>query len=205
MKKLALALIAASAALFGVGIVAQAQTGYSEAVVAEPSTVMPGEPYDVTYLNCIGGDTITFAQADSDPATQTAECIVMEDEIPTDSVSEDVATSIIGLLLPQQVALGTATVTFAAPTESGEYDGTASGLESSELPWSITVEGDEEPTPTTEMSEDETATTATPDSRLPETGSDGTGIITVVAIGLLLVGVALLIGAQLRRKQSFTD
>lgn len=72
MRKLALALMAASAAVFGFGIVAQAQTGYDPALTVIQPTA--GGSYTVTYQNCVVGDTITFTQAQSTPASGTAPC-----------------------------------------------------------------------------------------------------------------------------------
>jgi LPXTG-motif cell wall-anchored protein len=53
--------------------------------------------------------------------------------------------------------------------------------------------------PTTTM-----APTTTTGAGLPATGSGGTSTLTVVAIGVVLVGAAMLIVAQVRRKQDPT-
>ena len=97
MKKLALALMAASAAMFGFGMVAEAQT-YDPSVSV--GTVTPGGAYTATYTNCVAGETITFSQPESTPTTTTGVCSA------------------------SRVATGTFT---NAPTAPGTYTVTASG------------------------------------------------------------------------------
>src|SRR6056297_1578543 len=128
MKKLALALMAASAALFGVSAVASAQSGYEPAVSVDPGTVAPGESYTVTYTNCFVGESVGFSQPDSTPTNVVSDC----EAVGTPAVT----SSIIGLLLPQgnQITYGVATAEFAAPMEPGPYEGAAESR-SGNLPW----------------------------------------------------------------------
>ena len=186
MKKFALAMMAASAAVFGFGMVASAQ-GYDPAVTVDPASPDAGGAYTVTYDNCFVGETITFTQADSTPTEVTAPC-------------EAVAApaSILGLLLPQQAALGSAVGSFtAAPTAPGDYTGTAAGVDSPSLPFMFTIAGDD----TTTTMAPTTPTTEAPAAALPATGSNGIGTTTGIAIGLLAVGAGLFVVAQIRRRQ----
>ena len=187
MKKLALALMAAAAAVFGFGIVASAQT-YSPAA-SVPVAPGPGSSYSVTYTNCVVGETITFNQAQSTPATVTGLC--------TGTSAPALNGSILGLLLPQQTANGTATGTFtAAPTAPGTYTGTGTGVNGT-VTFSFTIPG-QAATTTTGVP----VTTAAPSGQIPATGSSGISTTTTVAIGLLVVGAGLLVVAQVRRRQA---
>jgi hypothetical protein len=105
MKKFALAVMAASAVVFGSGLPAQAQTpSYSTSVTVGPVT--SGGPYTVDYVNCVPGETITFSQPESTPTSVTAVC-------------------------PGEGTVGTATASFAnAPTAPGDYTVTATGTQS---------------------------------------------------------------------------
>ena len=190
MRKFALALMAASAAVFGFGMVAQAQTGYDPVTtVVEPT---PGGSYTVTYQNCVAGDTITFTQAQSTPVSGTAPCT---------AISGALTGSVVGLLLPQQTALGNATFTFtAAPTAPGTYSGTAVGLESPSQSFSFTLPG-QAATTTTPVAPTTAPPVTTPGTGLPATGSDGIGTTTGIALGLLVVGFGLFVVAQVRRRQ----
>jgi hypothetical protein len=191
VKKLALAFVAASCVLFGLGHVASAQYGGSATVT--PSTVVGGGPYSVTYRNCLAGDTITFTQAQSTPSTVTVPCV---GSVVT------LTGSLLGVLLPQQAALGTATANFtAAPTAPGNYTGTAVGLagRSPSITFSFTIPGQATTTTTPVVT---TVPATTPGGGLPATGSDGIGTTTSIAIGLLVVGLGLFVVAQVRRRQT---
>lgn len=187
MRKLALALMAASAAVFGFGAVAQAQTGYDPVTTVVPPA--PGGPYTVTYQNCVVGDTITFTQAQSTPVSGTAPCAAIS--------ATQLTGSVVGLLLPQQTVSGNATFTFTSgPTTPGTYTVTAVGLQSPLQTFSFTLPG--QATTTTIAP----ATPATvPGTGLPATGSDGIGATTGIALGLLVVGLGLFVVAQVRRRQ----
>lgn len=88
-----------------------------------------------------------------------------------------------GALLPAQTTSGgTASATFVAPSAPGTYTGTvtsAAGVQN----FSITVTGA---------------------ATLPATGSDETGMMTVIAIALLVSGGVLFIVAQARRSRPDT-
>jgi hypothetical protein len=184
MRKLALALMAVSASVFGFGIVASAQS-YDQAISTSPTSPAPGAAYSVTYTNCVAGDVITFSQPQSSPTSVTGTC---------DGAAQNALTgSVLGIVLPRQAALGTATGNFqAAPTAPGTYNGTAVGAQSPQLTFQLTVPGQAP------------ATTAvvTPTAPLPATGSSGLGTTMGVALGLLAVGIGLFVVAQVRRRQN---
>jgi len=71
MKKLALAMITASAVMFGFGSAASAQNYVTSIAVGTPG---PGAAYSSTYTNCVPGETITFVQPQSTPVTVTGVC-----------------------------------------------------------------------------------------------------------------------------------
>ena len=197
MKKLALALMAASAAVFGFGMVASAAPSYTPAVTVTPPTG-PAAPYSVLYRNCQVGETITFTQAQSTPNSVPVQCVAA----PTPALTG----SIVGLLLPQGTsALGTATANFTnAPTDPGLYNGSAVGTRSqTPVPWTITIAGTTPPA-STNPPVVTTVPATLPGSGLPETGSNGIGTTTGIAIGLLVVGLGLFVVAQVRRRQAPT-
>ncbi len=188
MKKLALALMAASAAVFGFGMVASAQTQYGQAIGVTPNPVVPGGAYTVTYANCVVGDIITFTQAQSTPTSVTGTCT---------AAAPTLTGSVVGLLLPAQQAAGTATGTFTnAPTAPGTYNGTGIGPLSPSIPFQFTLAGQVATTvaPTT-------VPATVPSSGLPGTGAGGLGTTTGIAIGLLAVGLCLFVVTQVRRRQ----
>ncbi len=194
MRKLALALMATSALVFGLGTVANAQS-YSRTVSVSPSTPTAGGPYSSTYTNCTAGETITFSQPQSTPATLTATCVATS--------ADSITGTVVGLLFPQQTAgLGNATVTFsAAPTAAGTYTVTASGPTSPVQTAVFTIAAQ---AATTTVAPAVTPAPTTPGSGLPATGSSGISTTTGIAIGLLVVGAGLFIVAQVRRRTPAT-
>lgn len=190
MKRLALAMMAAAAVVFGFGVVASAQN-YGESGSISPNPPIPGGPYSAIYANCVAGELITFNQPQSTPATVTGTCA---------GAAPTLTGSIIGLVLPQQTALGTATGNFsAAPTAPGTYTGTASGPQSPQIIFQFTIPGQVTPTAAPVAT---TAPAPVPPTGLPATGSGGIGTTTGIALGLLAVGFGLFVVAQVRRRQS---
>lgn len=198
MKKFALALMSASAAVFGFGLVASA-AGYDPAVTVDPASPAPGGAYTVTYENCVVGDTIVFAQAESTPASVTGAC---------ESVGGPVAASVVALVAAGGPGFGTAVGEFtAAPTDAGKYDGTAGGDLSLSLPFSFEIMVETEPThPPTEPTHPPTGpiapTAPGAGGMLPDTGSNGIGTTTGVALGLFVAGLGMFVVAQVRRRQA---
>ena len=175
MKKLALAMIAASAMLIGFGAVASAQVGYRPSLtIGAPS---PGGPFAATYTNCVNGETITFTQPQSTPASISVVC-----------------------------AGNSATANFtAAPTATGTFVITASGTTSEVLTQSFSIAGTPSTLPATGGTDGGagggSGPVVPPGTDLPATGSNGIGSVTTIALGLLAVGFGLFVVAQLRRRQ----
>ena len=189
MRKIALALMAASAAVFGLGMVTSA-AGYDAALDIDENPTAGGS-YTVTYENCFVGDTITFTQPESTPTSVTGECIA--------PLLLEGPASVIGFLMPQAPpTYGMASATFTnAPPTGGTLTVTAVGLQSPELDLQITVQ-----VPTTTAAPTTTVAATTPDAGLPATGSNGVGTMTGIAIGLFAVGLGLFVVAQVRRRQA---
>jgi len=195
-------MMAASAAVFGFGAVASAQTYTTSLTVGAPGA---GAPYSSTYLNCVPGETITFVQPNSTPTSTTGLCT---------ATTALTSGSVIGLLLPQQAANGTAVGNFAgAPLVPGTYTVTGTGTTSPARTAQFNIPGQATTTtlvpattlPNTGAGAATTVPAVTtpatvPGSGLPATGSDGIGVTTMIAIGLLVVGLGLFAVAQERRR-----
>jgi hypothetical protein len=83
---------------------------------------------------------------------------------------------------------GTASASLPAPGATGTYTGTAAGVTSGvTASFSVVV-----------------AQAVTPPGGLPATGSDGISTTAGIAIGLLVIGVALFGVSQIRRRQTIT-
>jgi LPXTG-motif cell wall-anchored protein len=122
MKKLALALIAISATVFGLGLAVEAYPPGDGLVTATPSTVDPGATFTVA-ATCEPGETATFtflAQTDADVCSSTS--------------------AGLGSLLFAAPQAGTASASFTAPMEPGTYTGNSVGSNTGELgAFSVTV------------------------------------------------------------------
>lgn len=112
-----------------------------------------------------------------------------------------VALSAATLFVQVAPSLGVAVGEFtAAPTEPGVYDGTAAGLQSPSLPFQFEITG---VTDTTEVpTAPTTPTTAAPGGMLPESGANGIGTTTGIALGLFVAGLGMFVVAQVRRRQA---
>ena len=179
MKRLALAFVACAALVFGFGAVAQAQYGSASATFDVPSAA-PGQAVTITITGCTPGEVLTVTV--NGAVVGTATC----------TASAALTTgSVLGIGLVQQVA-GSATLTFEAPSAPGTYSVVITGSQGFSFTTSITV-ASQATTPAT-----------TPAGGLPATGSDGIGTTTGIAVGLLAVGAALFLVAQVRRRQPST-
>jgi LPXTG-motif cell wall-anchored protein len=174
MKKFALALMAASALVFGFGAVAQAQYGSASATF-NVSSATPGQSITVTITGCTPGETLTITV---NGVAVTATC----------SASALTQGSVLGLGLVQQTATS-ATATITAPTTPGTYPVVITGSRGFSFTTSLTVVAATTPPVTT------------PGGGLPATGSSGISTTTGIAIGLLVVGAGLFVVAQVRRRQ----
>jgi LPXTG-motif cell wall-anchored protein len=186
MKKLALALLASAAAVFGFGMVANAQS-YVPVVTPPTGPTTIGGAFSVTYNNCFVGETITFTLFGVNGTTVLA-------TVQGPCLSPISVGSVVGLLLPQQTANGSASGNFtSSPTEPGTYPIRAQGATSPAVTTQLVVQGT-----TTTVAPPVT----TPGGGLPATGSDSSTPFTMIAIGLFTVGVGLFAVAQVRRRQA---
>lgn len=175
MKKFALALTAVAAVVLGSAGVADAYPpGGTGVTVANEGPVAPGGAVTVT-VNCTSGETVTFMLVSS---SDTAPCAA------SGSASNNAVAA-----LP-----GTATGTVSAPTTPGTYVGTITGSISGALgTFTVTVDG-----ATDDGGDGDTAAST---GVLPVTGSDGTATMTMIAGGLLVVGLGMFGVATIRRRQ----
>jgi LPXTG-motif cell wall-anchored protein len=109
MKKLALGLISASAAVFGFGLVADAYPPPAVSVSVDDPTPAPNQQLNVTFRGCEPGETVRFVLLSS---TDTSPC--------------NGTSSGLSLLL-QAAPSGTSIGQVTAPSSAGTYTGTATG------------------------------------------------------------------------------
>jgi len=185
MKKFALALMAASALVFGFGPVAHAQYG-SDTVIPSDSTPTPGELITLTVTGCAPGEIITFSINGNVVATTT--CVT----VAALSAGDDVELRAALVVQTRAVA------TFAAPATPGTYTVLVTGNQGFFASIVIVVSA---PAATTPPVTGGTVAAAVPGGGLPATGASGTGSMTSMAIGLLVVGLGLFVVAQVRRRQ----
>ncbi|MEM1335965.1 MAG: hypothetical protein AAGG08_21155 [Actinomycetota bacterium] len=174
MKKFALALMAAAAAVFGVGMVADAYPPPVSSPTIDDPTAVDGQTVTI-QIPCVPPETVTltivFDLTNATIATLTDEC-------------EPTAAPGFALL-GSATATGVATFTVTAPSTVGGYTATATGSASGALgAVTFTV-----------------SAASTPTGGLPATGSDGIGTTTWIAGSLLLVGLGLFAVATVRRRQ----
>jgi len=85
---------------------------------------------------------------------------------------------------------GSATVTIAVPTAEGTINGEV-----------LNADGENVGTFTVTVAAAAPVTQPNPSGQLPATGSDGIGTTTMIALGLLIAGLALFAVATVRRRQ----
>jgi hypothetical protein len=175
VKKLAVGLALAGAALLGGGTVSAGGYPPNEpAVEVDDPTPPPGGPVVVTVTDCIPGETVNFE---------------LEGSTDSDVCGED----------------GTAEGTLDAPEEGGDFGGTATLVQSEAvLPFSVTVQVPTTTTTTTTVAPT-TTTTLVPSGGLPPTGSSTTGTATKISIGLVLAGLGLVGVTLFRRHRLQTN
>jgi hypothetical protein len=160
MKKLALVVLSVGAAVFGLGMVAEAQNapygGSTDTITLTPPTATPGSSVTVEVTGCTSGEGVDLAIDN------------------VDAVSASCAGS------------GSAAGVIKAPTAAGTYTVTGSGSEGFSASSALVV----------------TAAATPAAGGLPATGSDGISTTVALAAGLLAVGVALFVVAQLRRRRN---
>jgi hypothetical protein len=171
MKKLALAAMTAAAAVFGFGVVAEAQYDAVNAIVtAVPPVVTPGGQFRTTFIGCTPGESVTFVFVSSNAK---AACKSGASRGPQ------------GLALAAQANTGTASVELTAPQAVGLRTGMATTSHSElSASFAITV-----------------IAAAAPQTELPTTGSGGIGATSGVAVGLFAIGLGLFGVSRYRRRQ----
>lgn len=178
VKKLALALMAMSALVFGFGMVAEAQVGPygggSATITFAPANPGPGQTITITITGCTPGETLTLKLNGVTIATLV--CV---------PASTALGGSVTGLLMPQQTGTGQATTTITTPTEPGTYTYTVSGSQGYVASATLVI-----------------AAPIAPPGGLPATGSGGASHTTLIALGLLVVGLGLFVVAQARRRRT---
>jgi LPXTG-motif cell wall-anchored protein len=158
MKQLTVALMLVVGALLAAGGVAQAYPPGSGTITVSTPTPDPGAEFTVTFHNCKVGEEVVFVFNGGTPVTVIS--------------TGDAETGI-----------GSATVTFTAPTVSGTYTGTATcGGVTLTFEVSVTV----------------------PDTSIPQTGSDDVGRKVSTAAALLALGTGLLLVSRRRRRTPAT-
>jgi hypothetical protein len=182
MKKFALSIVIAAAAIFGSGVAAQAST-YPPSSIA---TVAAGGTFDATINGCTPPEIVTFL---FEGVSKTAPCL------PGPSSLRSAAAT---------VGTGTASVTFDAPSVPGNYVATATGSAgfrgSDSI--SVTAVGVTPAAPVAPITSVTPAAPVTPLGGLPATGADGISTMTTIAIGFFVVGGGLLVVSQLRRRRT---
>jgi LPXTG-motif cell wall-anchored protein len=173
MKKLALALVAISAAIFGTGLVVDAYPPTLGVILPSPATVAPGGIVTVIG-SCQPGEGVTVTLG-----TRTGS-----------GVCGAAGTGPTG----SQPSAGGYSITVAAPTTVGTANGTAVGDVTGVLGNFSVVVAIVEPPVTQGGSTD-------PAGTLPSTGSDGTSTALIIGVGSLLVGLGLFVTARARRNQ----
>lgn len=182
MKKLALALMAISAALFGFGMVAEAQTtgpygGGTGTITFTPPNPGPGQTVTITITGCTPGERLTITI--NGVTVGTATCIA----------SSNLSTgAVVGLLMPQQTGTGQATITFTTPTAPGTYTIAATGDQGYSRSVILVIPAQAVP----------------PAGALPATGSGGINTMMLAAAGLFAVGFGLLGVTLIRRRQTLS-
>jgi LPXTG-motif cell wall-anchored protein len=175
MKKFALSLIVAAAAIFGTGVAAQAQPPYPPAAEVSPiKTAGPGDRFTVNVKGC----TPNAAKKD------VAFVFRGQDQ-------NNLCSDVKGNSNALTDGTGTSSATFVAPMAAGTYTGTATGTDGFRVTFSVTVAA----------APPVAAAPVVPVGGLPVTGSDGTSTMTMMAFGILALGGGLLVVSQMRRRQ----
>ena len=144
-----------------------------------PTAPTPGGAYTVTYPNCRVGETVTFSQLQSTPASVTATCAAPS-----------------GLLRPAQAAGGNATASFtAAPRTAGSYTvnmvGSVSGTKTATFVITTAASPVAPAAPAAPIGGSPSGTST---GTIPATGSSTTAVV-VWGILLLVFGrMAILLG-----------
>lgn len=164
--------------------------GGTSGATVSPSAPTPGGSYQVTFPDCSVGETITFSQAASTPASVTDVC---------EASSALSSGSIAGIRMPAQATTRTATGSFtAAPTAPGSYTVTMTGTVSAQRTASFVIVGAS--TPVTGGGSTSANTGGSPTSNstgtIPSTGSSTASLIVWGVLLLVFGRMAILLGRK---------
>ena len=169
--------------------------GSSANVTFTPASPTPGGAYTLTFRDCSIGETVTFAQPQSTPASVTAPC---------QASSTLASDGPVGYRRPLQAATGTATGSFtAAPTAAGSYTVTMTGTVSAKRTATFTVASATAPPGTGTGTGSAGATGGSPTGTtsgsagtIPTTGSSTTSLIVWGLLLLVFGRMAILLGRK---------
>jgi hypothetical protein len=151
--------------------------------IVSPASPTPGGRYQVTYPNCFSGETITFSQPQSTPASVTAVC---------GSSGALTSGTVAGIRRPLQATTGTATGTFtAAPMVAGTYAVTMKGTQSALRTVTFVVVAG-----STSGGSGSGGSTSGSSGVIPSTGSSPTALIVWGALLVIFGRMAILLGRK---------
>ena len=150
-----------------------------------PATPSPGGSYTVGYPNCTVGETITFSQPQSTPASVTGTCraaTALDGDGPT------------GIRRPDQLTTSTAAGSFtAAPTAPGSYTVTMTGASSPQRTVTFVIAA--AATPVVGGSSTGGSTSGSTGT-IPSTGSSTTALMVWGVLLLVFGRMAILLGRK---------
>ncbi len=139
-------------------------------------------PFGVTASPTVGpSGPVTITVRGCEPGQSLTATLVDQSDAATCTGVDGPQSSAAG------PATGNATMTVTTPKVAGTYTGTvASASVGNNATFTVTV----------------VAQAATRTGSLPQTGSDGIGTTTTIALGLVAVGVGMLVVTQIRRRRT---
>jgi hypothetical protein len=163
--------------------------GGSTNATVTPASPTPGGSYSVGFPSCQVGETITFSQPESTPASVTDVC---------EASSALTSGSVAGLRMPAQAATGTATGNFtAAPTAPGSYTVTMTGTVSAQRTTTFVIVGASTPVTGGNTGANTTgSSTGSSGGSIPSTGSSTTSLIVWAVLLLVFGRMAILLGRK---------
>lgn len=162
----------------------------SPTATVTPAAPSAGGSYSVSFSNCQVGETITFAQPQSTPASVPSTCRAAA------SLGGD---GPIGLRAPAQLTTGTATASFTAPIAPGSYTVTMTGTVSAQRTATFVIAGTATP-PVGGSNTGGASTGGSPTfgstGTIPATGSSTTAVIVWGVLLLVFGRMAILLGRK---------
>lgn len=167
------------------GVTTTTVAGGSTNATVTPSSPIPGGAYSVVFPNCQVGETISFSQSASTPASVTDVC---------KASSALTSGSVVGLRMPAQATGGTATGRFtAAPTAPGSYTVTMTGTASAQRTTTFVVVGASTPVAGVNTAGSPTGSSG---GTIPSTGSSTTSLIVWGVLLLVFGRMVILLGRK---------